>query len=56
MQIGDLVRDIADPRVPYGIVVAQQGVIDRWYVSWLTGYWQGKTTSRWSSHLEVVCE
>ena len=54
MQTGDLVRDIADPRLPYGIVVGQQGVADRWYIKWFTGYWQGKTTSRWRSHLEVL--
>ena len=53
MQIGDLVRDTDDHTV-YGIVVGQQGVINRWYVHWLTGYWQGNTTSRWRSCLEVL--
>ena len=55
MQVGDLVRDIADPRVPYGIVVGQHlGQTDRWFIRWFTGYWQGQTNSRWCSHLEVL--
>ena len=53
MQIGDLVRDTDDHTV-YGIVVGQQGVVNRWYVRWLTGYWQGNTTSRWRNCLEVL--
>ena len=55
MKVGDLVRDIADPRVPYGIVVGQHlGQTDRWFIRWFTGYFQGKTNSRWRSHLEVL--
>jgi len=53
MQRGDLVRDNAEPEM-FGIVVDQQGVTDRWYIRWLTGYWQGRTTSRWCGHLEVL--
>ena len=56
MQTGDLVRDIADPRLPYGIVIGQGGVQDFWSIRWFTGYFQGKTNSRWRSHLEVVCK
>ena len=55
MQVGTLVRD-TDDRSMLGIVVTQQGVIDRWYVKWLSGYWQGSTTSRWEHCLEVICD
>jgi len=67
MKVGDLVRDIADPRLPYGIVVGRctehldalglsKSQTDRWVVKWFTGYFQGKTNSRWRSHLEVLCK
>jgi hypothetical protein len=53
--VGALVRDIDDNSM-IGIVVGQQGTVDRWYVKWLTGYWQGQTTSRWDNCLEEICE
>ena len=52
-EVGDLVRDTDDNSM-IGIVVGQQGVVNRWYVKWLTGYWQGNTTSRWIGCLEVI--
>ena len=57
MRVGDLVRDNTDAFPDMiGIVVGQQGVVNRWYVKWLTGYWQGNTTSRWIGCLEVISE
>ena len=54
-EVGDLVRETQDETM-IGIVIGQQGVTARWYVKWLTGYWQGITTSRWEHCLEEVCE
>ena len=54
-EIGDLVRDTDDNSM-IGIVVGQQGLTARWYVKWLTGYWQGEVASRWERSLEVACE
>ena len=54
-EVGDLVRETQDETM-IGVVIGQQGVTARWYVKWLTGYWQGNTTSRWEHCLEEVCE
>ena len=53
MRVGDLVRDIDDHSM-IGIVLGQQGVTTRWYVKWLTGYWQGEVASRWHKGLEII--
>ena len=55
MRLGDLVRDSEDPRM-IGIVLGRQGETCRWYVRWLTGYWQGEVTSRWENNLEEINE
>ena len=55
MRVGSLVRDIRDPEM-IGIVQGRQGVTTRWYIKWLTGYWQGQVVSRWHKQVEVLCE
>ena len=55
MQIGTLVADTQDHTM-IGIVLRRQGLTSRWYVKWLTGYWQGEVTSRWENNLEEICE
>ena len=55
MRIGDLVRETQDHTM-IGIVLGRQGVTERWYIKWLTGYWQGNTTSRWGHCLEEINE
>ena len=56
MRIGDLVRDTTCDSEMIGIVLGRQGLTCRWYVKWLTGYWQGEVTSRWENNLEEVNE
>ena len=55
MRLGDLVRDTQDHSM-IGIVLGRQGETCRWYVKWLTGYWQGEVTSRWENNLEEINE
>ena len=56
MRVGDLVRDTDDTDMIGIVVGAEDEFRERWYVKWLTGYWQGNTTSRWIGCLEVVSE
>ena len=49
MQVGDLVQDRFGV---YGIIIAQVGVVDRWWIEWMDG---GSFAVN-GCNLEVVCK